>query len=145
MASHKRGAGKKEPKFPSRKKCRKQERAAKKERKVLYHSRQNKALLEEQASKKPPTFLTSAVQAAQEEDHKSSKESKLDKVTSEKNVWSSRASEKGKKEISKLEKLLKIDKRKKQLPKSFQEDGLDCILSESHNYSSELFLLVFSA
>ena len=31
------------------------------------------------------------------------------------------------KEIKKLEKLLKL-KRKKQLPSAFQEDGLDCIL-----------------
>ena len=106
-------------KILTRKNRRKEERAAKKQRRVQYYSRQvqNNKTESKGTSKKtqyPPLPIGHDTKAP----------------PSKKKAWLIKANEKEQKEISKLEKLLKINKRKKdenRWPNSFHEDGLDCI------------------
>lgn len=105
----------------SRKKRRQQERAAKKQRKVLYNSRKSQNLADEVVKLSPPKAPESS----------SSQPSKGKGGDLKKKAWVGRANAQERKEISRLEKLLRIDK-KKSLPNSFRQDGLDCILPHPH-------------
>lgn len=110
----------------SRKKMRQQERAAKKQRKALYHSRQSQVLADQEVAS--PKAAESSVTKGSSSSQPSKRQG-VNAVASKNKVQSSRASEQEKQEISRLEKLLKIDKKKKSLPNSFRQDGLDCILT----------------
>lgn len=113
--------GVKGPKFISRKKRRQQERANKKKRKSLHHS-QPETVLTQQVAKS--TFRPSSTKSA--ENGKGSASSGVSNPSAPKKKVLSNGNDE--KEISRLEKLLKIDKKKKRLPPSFHQDGLDCIL-----------------
>ena len=115
-------------KIVTRKERRKKERETKKYRKAAYNSR---------LGAKPQVPIPT------EEDHticsqNASPPTKKVTVT-RKNSGQRRplsvAEERDKKEIGQLEKLLNI-KGKSKLPKSFSEDGLDCILAENNHYAS---------
>lgn len=116
--------GVKGPKFISRKKRRQQERANKKKRKSLHHSQPNQSetVLTQQVAKS--TFRPSSTKSA--ENGKGSASSGVSNPSAPKKKVLSNGNDE--KEISRLEKLLKIDKKKKRLPPSFHQDGLDCIL-----------------
>lgn len=103
-------------KLASRKNRRKEERAAKKRKRASYSSRERlQEVLVEEKAKKPTTAPKSGVSKKIYKDPSATRKTRL-----------LRANEDEKKEISKLEKLLKINKKKKSLPSSFQEDGLNC-------------------
>ena len=114
----------------SRKERRKRERVAKKQKKVLYHSKQGQASLTSQevvknivkASKERATPLKKSSPGS------SSSGKKAEYVPADRKLQLAKANEREKKEIARLEKLLKVGKKKDKMPKSFQEDGLDCIL-----------------
>lgn len=108
-------------KAKSRKKRRQEERAAKKQRKLLYNSRRSKP---DDVVEQSPSSSEEAPETGQSSFSEPSKGKSED---TKKNVQLKRARETEKEEISRLEKLLKIDK-KKGLPNSFRQDGLDCIL-----------------
>lgn len=114
----------------TRKKRRKRQREAKRQRKALYQSRSaGKRLLDEK--NKEEEEEDSIVPSESSTTHPLGKRkfTKNKKGTPMKVVWSSVAEERDKKEIVRMEKLLKINLKgnTNKLPNSFKEDGLDCI------------------
>lgn len=122
-------------KASSRKERRKQERAAKKQRKVQYRSKRGQEVLKDQKAvktlNKPPETGQSSSQnsskSPREGDASASTGKKRPGLVSPKKKALLSGNERDEKEIAQLEKLLKVGKKKGHLPKSFQEDGLDCI------------------
>ena len=118
----------------TRKERRKQERTARKQRVAIFHSRnkssvdfseQNAHRIKKKLQKTGATDVTISkshfsVKKTSSDDKK--KERKSKKMTASQSA----AMMKEDKEIARLEKLLKMKKRKK-LPTLFKEEGLDCI------------------
>lgn len=126
----------------SRKNRRKQERKAKRQRRALYRSRPAPQLLlgtengEEKKGKDCSGASTSSATPPIRKATPTKKGTPVKEVWfSKRRVQSSVAEERDKKEIIRLEKLLKISSKgtKKKLPNSFSQDGLDCILTISFN------------
>lgn len=127
--SKNKGAGNKAEKIFPRKKRRQQERAAKKQRNALFH-RTPAALA---TAGKSPTLPGPGPAANSTARQLKRPRGKAPPVSSQGQAPHSKpppiaANHKDEEEIAKLEKLLKINRKKKTVPNSFHQDGLDCIL-----------------
>ena len=123
----------------TRKERRKQERFAKKKRSVIFHSKKSNTSFTAQANGRTPHIHKNKRQSVDrvnlESSGKRASSKAVDVVaqgkdspTKSSQVRQSAAMMREDREIARLEKLLKLKKRKK-LPSSFKEEGLDCIQS----------------
>lgn len=111
-----------------RKKRRQEERAAKKQRKAEYQSRHKQLKREAVGTVRKRPTGAAAAQPLPRGSSRATKSKGVERgVAAKRSLQLNKANEREKKEITRLEKLLKLDK-KKHMPECFRQDGLDCIL-----------------